>query len=239
MKNKGLILLCLAVCLVTVSLACAEDPVRVKCDRFTMNVPSENVKCYQTDDNIVLEEGATPDEIAKAQVANTAIYFSNMDSLSSAIPPQVTFYQIDDLGKTSFELLDVSLSLQDMLDNISSGFMDPADTEDEVPFLPYQTEPRLVSALIKQLDFENGSGIRSIGVFTDTVNTSGGFSNLFYSFQGISSDGMYYISAVFPLRNNSLDQKETAAIDWKTISEDGFLPTLQQLDYYVSSIVIE
>lgn len=239
MTKKILFLLCLAVSLIIISAASAQDPVRVKCGSFTMNVPSVNVKCYQVEGNIPVSETASPEEIANAQVANTAIYFSNYESLQSSIPPQVTFYLIDDLGKTSFDLLDIGFALSDTISNIDPEYATVEEVYQQVPFLPYQILERTANGLPLQLNFATGSGIRTVVSFAEYISAISGNSNLYYSYQGVSSDGRYYISAVFPLRSAVLNGQPAAEINWNSLSSGDFQPSLDELDYYVRSIVIE
>ena len=233
-----MIFLCLALSLIAYASACAQGPVRVQCNQFTINVPSQNADCYQINDNIPVPEGALPEEIKEAQIASVGIVFSDYLSLSSDISPEVVFYKIDDLEKTSFDFLDISIALGDILNNINSGSADLSSFGAEMPFLPYQTAAPIINTLARKIDFDSGSGIRTIVSFQDTVYSSSGISNLYYSFQGLSSDGIYYISVVFPLRAPDLNSRPVSDIDWNS-AVGSFNPSLEELDYYMSSIVIE
>lgn len=239
MTKKMVFLLLLAFCLFSISAVSAQDPVRVKCGNFTMNVPSARAGCYQIDANIPVSDTASPEEIAGAQTACTSIYFTDYETLQSRIQPQVTFYQTDDLSKTSFELLDVSMSLSNVVNNINAGFAAASDLINEIPFLPYQASERTGICLPLSLDFEKGTGVRFVTTFDETISAITGNSNLYYSFQGLSSDGKYYISAVFPLRSSVLNGRSAAEIDWNSVSAADLQPSLDELDYYIRSIVIE
>ncbi len=227
-----------------VSLCCvlpslAQEQVRVKCDRFTMNVPSSNARCFRTDGNIPVSMDAAPEEIEAAQVANTAIAFIDYERINSWISPQVIFYSVDDLAKTSFDLLDLASSLSDMINNINAEYTTVQDVYQSVPFLPYQARERTVNILPEKLDFDGGSGIRTIAVFGDTVNSISSEANLYYSFQGISSNGSLYISAVFPIRSTVLNGRTVSDISWNEVIGNDFVPSISELDFYVKSIVIE
>ena len=204
-----------------------------------MNVPSENAGCYQVKGNIPVSEEAAPEEIAQAQIANFAISFKEFGYPAAEIEPQVIFYSTDDFAKTSFELVDISMELSDMMSNLRSGYGQLEKVYSNVPFMPYRAEERQVTALPKVIDFENGSGIRTLTSFNSTISASASRSNLYYSYQGITNDGNYYISAVFPLRCLNLDNQTASGIDWNSASGADFYPSLEELDFYVSSIVIE
>ena len=237
MKKNLVLFLLLAFCLIRIPAVSAQDPVRVKCGSFTMNVPSARAGCYQIDANIPVSDTASREEIAGAQIACTAISFTDYETLQSRIRPQVTFYLTDDLGKTSFELLDVSLS--NVVNNISADFASAEDLIEEIPFLPYQAAEHTGICLPLSLDFEKGTGVRFVTTFDETVSAITGNSNLYYAFQGLSSDGKYYVSAVFPLRSSVLNGRSAAEIDWSSVSAADLQPSLDELDYYIRSIVIE
>ncbi len=219
--------------------AAAQENVRVKCNNFTMNVPSANARCYQIDENIPLAEDASPADFVNAQIASTTIYFADYENISSEIEPQTTFYLVDDMTKTSFGLLDVALRLTDDTTNISSEAAKIEDLYRDSSFMPYQNKERVINILPEFLTFENGSGIRTVTGFDESIQASGSASNLYYSFQGISSDGRYYISAVFPLMSVSLNSQSASNADWSRVDGSDFQPSLKELDYYIRSIVIE
>ena len=224
---------------VTALPALSQNMVRVKCDRFTMNVPSSNVRCIQVDSNIPVPEDASPEQVKSAQVANTAFLFSDYQNFAGSIQPMVTFYRIDDMGRTSFDLLDISMAASDLIGNLDSGYADLSEIYQETPFMPYQTEERRIYAMPERLDFEGGSGIRTLAGFHDMITANGSGSNIYYSFQGITSDGIYYISAVFPIQSPSLQGQTPGSVDWNAVTGDDFSPSLNELDYYIRSIVIE
>ena len=175
----------------------------------------------------------------KAQIANTAIYFTDFELINNDIAPQVTFYAIEDLGRTSFSLLDPVMTLTDLNNNIKTGDLSVDSVLDSIPFLPYQAKQKTIAALPSFLECEGGSGIRSITAFDQTLSASGSRSNIYYSWQGLSDDGLYYISAVFPLRSASLDGRSISDVDWNSLNSSDFQPSIEQLDYYIRSIVIE
>lgn len=238
MKKNYIPLICLFFIFINAAYAAAQENVRVKCNQFTMNVPSSNVHCYQVDQNIILDEGASPNDIENAQVSNTSIYFTDYEYNRSKISPQVIFYLIDDLSKTSLDLFDRTLDLSDIINNIKSEFSTAEENRDIVPFLPYQASYPTLKTLPKKIDFANGTGIRYIISFENTLSTSSD-TNLYYTWQGLSDDGLYYISAVFPLRSVKLNGQSISSLNPNQIDGSDFEPSLDELDYYIRSIVIE
>lgn len=240
MIRKLLLSVCIVICLCGALPAMAQDGgVRVKCDRYTINVPSTNARCFRTAGNIPVSETASPEEIEAAQVANTAIAFIDYEKVTSWISPQVVFYSVDDLAKTSFDLLDIATEMSDMMNNINAEYATVQDVYQNVPFLPYQSRQRTVNALPEKIDFTGGSGIRTIAVFGESIESTSSSANLYYSFQGVSSDGNLYISAVFPIRSSILNGQAAAGVSWDAETVNSFVPSIEELDFYVKSLVIE
>lgn len=76
----------------------------------------------------------------------------------------------------------------------------PAVPGENLPFLPMWNAGALIQTQIEYLDFENGSGVRYLtqhGQAYWPVNNH----DLFYTFQGLTSDGNYYVAAVMPVSN--------------------------------------
>ena len=237
--KKLLTIIVLILLTAAVSSASAQNDVRVKCGNFTMNVLSENTRCYQTKENNPLPENAEPQDLASAQTANTTIYLSDLESFGTGIEPQVTFYLLDDLMKTSFTLLNPVMNLRDLLENISEGYTTIDSITTPVPLLPMQVKEQTAAALPQIIDFESGSGLRTVVAYSDPISSGMGSTELYYSWQGVSADNNYYISAIFPLVNNNLNGKAVSAAEWQNIPASDFQPSLDQLDYFVRSIVIE
>jgi hypothetical protein len=68
---------------------------------------------------------------------------------------------------------------------------------EEIPVLPYRNAAQFFAAQAEYLEFEGGAGVRFVTYYAqNTVEITG---DLFYTFQGITDDGVYYLSAEFPL----------------------------------------
>ena len=108
-----------------------------------------------------------------------------------------------------------------------------------VPLLPVQIKEQTAAVLPQLINFESGSGLRTVIAFTDPISSGMGSTELYYSWQGITSDNTYYISAIFPLVNTNLNGKPAAGADLLNANSSDFQPSLDQLDYFIRSIVIE
>ncbi len=73
----------------------------------------------------------------------------------------------------------------------------PTVPDGDLPMLPIVTATQMVRTQVQYLDFATGSGIRYVtaaGLDVSPLDQA-----LFYSFQGLTDDGAYYIAAMFPL----------------------------------------
>jgi len=130
---------------------------------------------------------------------------------------------------------------------------------DSLPLLPIFNAAQEFHAQYKVLAFTNGSGVRYLAQyaqFADPINNH----EMFYSYQGLTSDGKYWISAILPISNSALPENGDNPPNGQTFEEFGnnfptyiaditsqlnsqtaesFSPTLLMLDALVTSIRIQ
>jgi len=140
---------------------------------------------------------------------------------------------------------------------------DPAITADQLPVVPFFNATQVFASNIWAISFQNGGGVRYLTQYAQypaPVNNH----ELFYHFQGVTRDGAYYITPIFPISipllaetsesgaalpiggvaypdlndpNADLEGYYTAVADLiNTTSPDAFTPTLSQLDQLIQSI---
>lgn len=135
----------------------------------------------------------------------------------------------------------------------------PADPEGSIPTLPVWNAAQFMHAAVEYVDFQNGSGVRFLTQYGQAVWPVNN-QDLFYSFQGMTADGTYYVVAVLPVSHPSLPANgdEVAETqDYDTFSENfepylaevaadltaqdpaSFTPSLAVLDSLAASIRIE
>lgn len=105
------------------------------------------------------------------------------------------------------------------------------------------------------LDFQNGSGVRFLAQYGQGFSAVG-WPYLFYGFQGLTSDGQYFISAILPVNHPSLPNPDTVAIDENFAEnfesyiaqnevslagqpDESFQPSLVLLDALMSSLLVQ
>jgi hypothetical protein len=129
-----------------------------------------------------------------------------------------------------------------------------------LPFLPWLNARQMFCSQPKVIDFRSGRGIRYLTHFTQDDGPVLE-SMLFYTFQGLSEDGKFYISAVFPVQAGIFptqppdcpkcgDPSYDPRPDWQAalaeqlahlnnLPEDQFFPSLSVLDAMIQSIQIK
>lgn len=142
----------------------------------------------------------------------------------------------------------------------------PADVDGALPFLTMAGAGQIFHAKLEYLDFANGSGIRyltSYGQYYVPYNNR----DLFYTFQGITSDGKYWVSVIFPVNHAILPPTYDSTVvppggipipTWdsptydtdmvnyyatmkaimQSTADDTFVPDLGCLDQYIQSLNI-
>lgn len=91
--------------------------------------------------------------------------------------------------------------LQDYLAAPPANLMDQTQ---QIPFLPLINGSQVFHSQVKFLDFQNGRGVRFITTIAQGfVPLSNG--GIFYTYQGLTEDGAYYVAMIMPAANILLE----------------------------------
>jgi hypothetical protein len=134
-----------------------------------------------------------------------------------------------------------------------------ANPPGELPMLLGEPSLQLIRAGLQYIKFQNGSGIRYITQYGEQPWPFDN-SRLFYTFQGLTDDGAWYISAVLPVNHAALEGDDGLArmqedytkfqtnypayVDYvekqlNAEQPDTFTPNLPSLDAIIKSMVVE
>ena len=85
-----------------------------------------------------------------------------------------------------------------------------------LPFLPFWNAAQIFNAQSSYFRFQNGSGLRYLTMYGQALYPVDN-TNLFYTYQGMTDDGRFYISAVLPVIHLDLPNDGSTTIDdWET-----------------------
>lgn len=126
---------------------------------------------------------------------------------------------------------------------------------EDMPFLPLWNAAQLFSAQAQFVDFQSGSGLRYLTQYGQAYAPIDN-TNIFYTFQGLTADQKYYISAIFPIKSASLPDQAEMPEDYEQFNEqidtylqgicdtlnrdapESFIPGLNVLDTMLASLQI-
>jgi len=163
--------------------------------------------------------------------------------------PQIFIYPVAELAKINEGAATIITSLKTLLQS-------PQEIEN-MPFLPLFNAAQMMHTNIQYLDFKNGQGLRYLTQFSQGFVPVNNYE-LIYTYQGLTSDGKYYVAAVLPVNHPSLpvDGQVTGseppefASNFKDYVKNvvkslnpqaaySFTPDLTQLDAMMSSLEIK
>lgn len=142
--------------------------------------------------------------------------------------------------------------IQEFSGQLASRPSDPL----QMPFLPIVNAGRVFSSNTRYIEFKNGSGVRyltELAQYVAPINNK----DLFYTFQGLTSDGKFYVSIILPVGHPSLlaSADDLSAEEFEAIANDpsyysrmaeelsaqpdeSFVPDLAKLDAMIASLEI-
>jgi hypothetical protein len=154
-------------------------------------IPSDLATSASTDmiDVVTNQTGASWD-VAPAHWQITLHGYS-LDS--SFQVPQIFVYPAPDYAAVNQKTAENIKRLQGILANPNTQY-----PNDVLPTIPFINAGQVFAAQEKVLQFNGGSGLRIVTQYASDVSpiNNGG---LFYHFEGLTSDGKYYILAILPI----------------------------------------
>jgi hypothetical protein len=111
----------------------------------------------------------------------------------------------------------------------------------ELLVLPPVAAGQLCAAGIRHISFDGGAGLRWVTRYAVT-NTPTTNDTIFYTFQGITTDGKYYVSFFWPVSAKDLPESKDFPASRRyldSLAPADFTPDLSRLDALVSSISIK
>lgn len=150
----------------------------------------------------------------------------------------------------------VAAARVDLLEGLLDAPPAALESVETLPFLPTWNAAQVFRAQAKRLSFQDGNGIRYLALYAqDTIPVVNHF--LFYTYQGLTADGAYYVSAILPVRSDMLEddlqgseftccgpeeEYEAYLAEMRQmlngLEADAFEPSLAELDTLLQSLQI-
>lgn len=179
--------------------------------------------------------------------------FNNYPVADHFHTPKIIVYPVDEYRAISAYASERIDSLQLALINHPAG-----GPISDLPFLPMWPAAQMFSAQVGYFNFQNGSGIRYLTMYGQAIYPVDNH-NLFYTYQGLTNDGRFYISAVLPVvhlglpDDGSIQMEDdtmgfeanwetyiSETVNWLNAQEPGsFFPGIDLLDAMMASFKVE
>ncbi len=116
-------------------------------------------------------------------------------------PLQNTLYQPMILIYPAQDYAAVSPGAQISLQRLQAILASPAAplTNDLLPRLPFANADQMIGGAPKIVSFQNGSGVRVVTMYGQAVGPINNH-DLFYHYEGLSTDGKYYVVTTLPVK---------------------------------------
>lgn len=158
--------------------------------------------------------------------ARRKVSFSNYIIPDHFHTPTIYVYAIDKLINGKMVGATNATELQSLLS-------DPAydlQSAKSLPFLPAFNAGQIFHVLEQRLDSEHNSGIRYLTLYAQAFVGVDNY-DIFYTYQGISADGRYYIAAILPINSTLLSNEELTQAEMETVAGDylGYIAGMKDL----------
>ena len=164
--------------------------------------------------------------------------------------PRILVYPVSDFEAASEIAANTIAALRQLL-------ADKPAVPEAIPFLPPWNAGPLMRTQIAYVDFQNGTGVRFLTQFGQAYQPINNYE-MFYTFQGLTSAGNYYVAAILPVSHSSLpaDGTEIPGGDWEAFAQNfetyaseieqqldaqsasSFAPDLSLLDAMIQSLEV-
>ena len=166
--------------------------------------------------------------------------------------PRIEVYAVD-------EFIAINPAAKEQVDQLKQLLGDAPGAPDRIPLIPIFNAAQVFRAQVKYLNFQSGQGVRFVTQYDQAIIPINN-QEVFYTFQGLTSDGRYYIAAILPVAASALpdtDQMTPEQIQSMGTADafgqylnqvvqtlnglpaTEFAPNLDQLDALINSVRVE
>ena len=182
----------------------------------------------------------------------TEVTLMNYPFTDSSYAPRIAVYPVQRYSELAPELVPASVT------NLRSLVSGGATSSNKMPLLPIFKSVQMFHSQDAVLSFRNGKGVRYLTQYTQGIVPVNN-QELFYTYQGLTDDGKYWVSVILPIStpnlmadgknppdgqsmddfaNNYSTYVADTAAQLNEQNTDSFTPAIGQLDALVQSISI-
>ncbi|MEJ2010890.1 MAG: hypothetical protein P8X64_01550 [Anaerolineales bacterium] len=147
--------------------------------------------------------------------------FQGYPVANSLHKPQIFVYPVADMASANEGMAGIAADLQTLLQTRDPG--------ENLPFLPLFNAAQVMHAQVQFLDFKNGTGVRYLTQYDQAPLPINNYE-LIYTFQGLTSDGSYYVAAVLPVTHPDLPSSDAVNPDLVDDFQDYLARTVEMLN---------
>ncbi|MBX3056392.1 MAG: hypothetical protein KF770_07965 [Anaerolineae bacterium] len=122
----------------------------------------------------------------------TQLTLQNYPISDHLMTPQIFIYPVEDLQAVNEGTVPIVTSLQTLLQS-------PQEIT-PMPFLPQFNAQQVMHTHLQYLDFQDGQGLRYLTQYDQAFIPINNYE-MIYTYQGLTSDGKYYVAAVLPVNH--------------------------------------
>lgn len=200
----------------------------------------------------VSEDSGSPWEMAPAHLKFILTGYQLQDKFHE---PRIIVYPAEEFAQAH-------AGAAEQIERVKKALAGSALLKETLPIVPFFNAGPLIAANIKIVPFQNGRGVRFL---TQYAQYSAPINNreMFYHFQGLTSDNKYYVIAILPVTAPilPLDEKAEAIVPeggvplptdigpnevyyisvtgkLNSLAPDAYLPSLNALDALIESLLV-
>jgi hypothetical protein len=178
--------------------------------------------------------------------------FVGYPSKNSYHKPRIEVYSVEEFSA-------INPAAKETIDQLKQLLGDAPAAPERIPLIPLFNAAQVFRSQVKYLNFQSGQGIRFVTQYDQAIIPINN-KEVFYTFQGLTSDGRYYITAILPVATSALpDTDQMSQEQMQTLStgeafaaylnevvqmlnglpSTSFTPNLDVLDATINSLHLE
>lgn len=213
-----------------------------------------------------IASGANPEKMVSVDTNSGApweIAPTHLRFTLTGYPLQGKFFQPQIYVYPADEYAQVNSVASEQIERLKKALAGAPLLKETLPNVPFFNAGHLIAASIQLIKFQNGSGVRELTQY-DQYSAPINNHELFYHFEGLTSDQKYYIIAVLPVTAPMLaeDEKPESSVPTEgipiptglgpndvyyfsvteklnSLTPDSFTPSITMLDALIQSILVK